>query len=144
MPEARHVAKGFPGIIAGRKNRLLNKPGLYSGMSFCLQGEFTAPSKKDIAELVEIGGGSVCYNLPALPETEEGVILLERSTKILCPTDLEDDKAQDIYFTCGLHPLAVHYIMECTQQFELLDDTHYRFLEREDNSETTVPMSLAF
>lgn len=144
IEEKNHIAQGFPGIISGRKNKLLNKARLFSSKSFYLHGTFTAPSKNDITSLIRIGGGTLLDSIPPLPKTEAEVIERENSTIILCPTELSDDAANDVYFKCGLHPLAVHYIIECILQFEILPDNHYRFLESTDDSDTTVPMSLAF
>ena len=73
--ERRFLVKSLPGIARSQQAKRLGKPPLFSGMQFCLWGDYEAPSKEEIASIVETGGGKVLPQLPPVAKTFQEVCL---------------------------------------------------------------------
>ena len=69
--ESEHLVKGHPGIISGRKAKLIGEKKLFHSRAFYLYGEFKAPSKEEISSLIVLGQGQILNQLPALATTPE-------------------------------------------------------------------------
>ena len=110
MPETDFIAKGYPGIIAGRKTRLKNEKRIFDSFTFCLHGDFRVPSKDDIANVIRAGHGKVVTKLPSPPKTQEEE-LARTKFFIICDGTISDDVAQDVYFQSGSHPLGKYILL---------------------------------
>lgn len=70
-----------------------------------MYGKFQSPSKNDLISVINAGNGKLIESLPPLPKTQEEEFA-RKKLFVICPNDMSNDDASDIYFRCGSHPLG--------------------------------------
>ena len=62
---------------------------------------------------------------------------------VLCHPDMTEEEAEQVFFQCGIQPLAVHYVLDCACHYELLGKGPYKF-QADDDGTAEVGMSIAY
>ncbi|XP_071957300.1 BRCA1-associated RING domain protein 1-like [Antedon mediterranea] len=122
-----------PGPMRARLNAAAQYPPLFDGCHFFFHGSFTAPSKKDLGELVKCGGGTLLLREPKMDDD-----IVQSSRRIAYHSSLDSQQPNCCYYiinsplhdamlvnTAKLCSVPLSWLMDCIAQFKILSTDGY-------------------
>ena len=104
---------------------------LFYKKKFYFYGDFKAPTKDELEQLIKVGHGKVMQELPKKPQSVKQLSKME-SEYLICDPTFRNLDFGEIYKQTGRDPINFQFILDCISKYEILDKKPY-YLELSGN-----------